>query len=224
MDLELQHRHPWDLSPEEGIRVQNSLRDHVVDAPLPQEIRSVGGVDVSFPRGQDVARAAAVALRYETMEVERQAVAETSLTMPYIPGLLSFREGPAVLEALSGLDGLPDVLLFDGQGRAHPRRFGIASHIGVLLDRPTVGCAKSILVGKHPPLGEERGETAALVDGEEVVGMAVRTRTGVRPVYVSVGHRVDLPTAVALILACGRGLRLPEPTRLADRLAAGKPV
>lgn len=169
-----------------------------------------------------VARAAAVRLAYPSLELQEQVFAEEPLRFPYVPGLLSFREAPAILAALARLEHLPDVILVDGQGIAHPRRLGIASHLGVLLDHPTIGVAKSILVGKAGPLDEARGSTAELRAGGEVIGQLVRTRPGVKPVIVSIGHRADLPSAVALVLACGRGYRLPEPVRLADRLASAR--
>ena len=143
------------------------------------------------------------------------------LAFPYIPGLLSFREAPAILAALAQLERLPDVLIIDGHGIAHPRRFGIACHLGVLLDMPVIGCAKSILVGRVAQLGEAAGSTASLVDKDECVGMALRTRAGVKPVFVTVGNRVNLETAVCFVLSCGRGYRLPEPTRLAHQAVSG---
>jgi deoxyribonuclease V len=141
------------------------------------------------------------------------------ITFPYVPGLLAFREGPVVLAALEQVSDPPDVLLFDGQGLAHPRRLGLATHIGVLLDRPSIGCAKSRLCGEHEEPPAERGGWVPLRDGDEVIGGVVRTRAGVRPVYVSVGHRVDLETAVSLVVACCTRYRLPEPTRRAHRAA-----
>ncbi len=220
MNLRLRNEHSWTLSTPEAAAVQRELRRRVVVAPLPDTIRQVGGVDVSFPRGQGLARAAAVILALQTLEVIDQAVVEVRVSMPYIAGLLSFREAPAILAALQKLRALPDVLLVDGHGRAHPRRFGLACHLGVLLDHPVVGCAKSILVGAHAELGQRRGSTALLEHEGEVVGMALRTRAQVRPVYVSAGHRVDLPSAVDLVLDCTDGYRLPDPTRQAHLLAA----
>jgi deoxyribonuclease V len=154
------------------------------------------------------------------MEPLEQAAAEMPLAFPYIPGLLSFREAPAILSALAQLSVLPDVLIVDGHGWAHPRRFGLACHLGVLLDLPTIGCAKSILTGQARALSETAGSTAELLDGSQVIGLALRTRPGVRPVYVSVGHRVDLASAARIIIDCGRGFQLPEPTRQAHRLAS----
>jgi deoxyribonuclease V len=164
-------------------------------------------------------RAAAVLLSFPDLEVLEQNVVEIPTTFPYIPGLLSFRETPAVLLAIQGLSMAPDLVMCDGQGFAHPRRFGFACHVGVLLDLPTLGCAKSILIGRPGLLAETRGSTTPLLVGEEVVGMAVRTRDRVKPVYISSGNRIDLDSAVQAVLACGTGYRLPEPIRLADQLA-----
>jgi deoxyribonuclease V len=220
-DLSLSHAHRWDLTPGEAIQLQQELRERVLVQPLSLgQISTVAGVDVGFR--DEKARAAAVLLSFPSLQLLEHAVREVPIPFPYVPGLLSFRETPAILNALEGLSVLPDVIVCDGQGLAHPRRFGIACHLGVLLDRPTLGCAKSILVGKHGPLGEEPGSTADLKAGGETIGAAVRTRQGVKPVYVSVGSRIDLPSAVELILACNRGYRLPEPTRLADRLASNR--
>jgi deoxyribonuclease V len=181
--------------------------------------RHVAGVDCAFPNGGRRTRAAAALFRFPGLECVAETSAERDTTLPYIPGLLSFRELPAILEALDGLPRVPDVVLCDGQGIAHPRRFGIACHLGVETGLPTVGVAKSRLCGKHQAPGLEKGSTVPLIDSREEVGMVVRTRTGVRPVYVSVGHRVGLATAVDLVLACCTRYRLPEPIRAADRLA-----
>ena len=163
----------------------------------------------------------AVVLRLPDLEVVEVKRDEAKARFPYIPGLLSFRESPALLAALERLATAPDFILVDGQGLAHPRRFGIACHIGLVTEVPTIGCAKSILRGRHALMAEEAGSWTELVDRGEVVGAAVRTRTGVSPLYVSIGHRVDLPWAVHWVLACCRGYRMPEPTRLAHQAAAG---
>ena len=217
--LTLAYPHPWDLTPEAAIQLQQKLRSRVLAHPLSSEdIRYIAGADVGFR--QEKARAVVVVLAFPSLQLVDQAIAEIPVTFPYVPGLLSFREMPAILAALEQLKILPDLIMCDGQGMAHPRRFGIACHLGVLLDWPTLGCAKSILVGRHGPLEDHPGSTADLVAGEEVIGKVVRTRKGVKPLVVSIGHRVDLPSAVQLVLACTRGYRLPETTRLADRLAS----
>lgn len=211
--------HRWDLSPAGAIALQRDLAGRVRRDDDHVPWRTVAGVDVGVRCG--VARAAVVVLCYPDLRQVGQAVAEAPVTFPYVPGLLSFREAPVVLQALAKLEVRPDVLLFDGQGYAHPRRMGIASHVGVLLDCPTVGCAKSRLCGSHVEPDVARGSQSRLMDGEEVIGVVLRTRSAVRPVYVSVGHRVSLESAVALVLGCGAGYRLPEPIRRAHRLASG---
>ena len=207
---------PWDVTPREAIAIQQALRDRVVAQPPPGFApRLVAGADISVGRFEKTGYAALVVIDRETRaEVDRASARET-LTFPYVPGLLSFRELPALLLAWERLTTRPDVLIFDGNGLAHPRRFGIACHGGVLLDLPTIGCAKSILVGAHEPLAEAAGSTAPLVHRGEVVGMAVRLRARVQPVYVSIGHLVDLETAVAVVQSVATGLRLPETTRRA---------
>lgn len=188
---------------------------------LPAEPEFVAGVDAAFPRGRRVTRAAAALMRLPGLEVIDRAVAERPTTLPYIPGLLSFRELPAVAAALDGLSRSPDVVLCDGQGLAHPRRFGIACHLGVTTGLATIGVGKSRLCGRHEQPDNAKGESSDLFDGDEIIGRVVRTRDGVRPLYISVGHRVDLDSAVALVLACTPRYRLPEPIRRADRLAGG---
>jgi len=180
----------------------------------------MAGIDVSIKK--DMARAAVVVLGYPSLEPLDVALAEAPVSFPYIPGLLTFREGPVVLAALAHLRVEPDLLIFDGQGTAHPRRLGIAAHIGVLVDQPSIGCAKSRLWGKHKDPGPEKGDYALLYDDEQVIGAVVRTRTGVKPVYVSVGHRIELTRAIEYVLGCCKRFRLPETTRLAHRLAGGE--
>lgn len=211
--------HAWNVAVTEAIAIQNRLRAQVVAEGDPGEVRLVAGIDVGL-RGA-VMLSAVVVLAYPGFEVVERAVAEAPATFPYVPGLLSFREAPAVLAAVKKLTHAPDLVFVDGQGLAHPRRLGIASHIGLLIDRPTIGCAKSILVGRHEALGPNPGERAALIHDGEVVGYALRTRPGVKPVYVSVGHRIGLEAAAAWTLRCCRGFRLPEPTRQAHTLASG---
>ncbi len=223
MEWTLHHVHAWDLSPQEAQRLQWRLRRYVREAPLNWEaLHTVAGVDVGFPQ-PDTARAAVAVLSYPDLEPVDWAVAEIPTPMEYVPGLLSFRELPAVLKALEGLRVRPDVFLVDGQGIAHPRGLGIAAHLGVLLDWPTIGVAKSLLVGRpQGPLGETRGSTVPLVYRGRVVGMGVRTREKVKPVWVSIGHRVDLLGAVTLVLHTAVRYRLPEPIRAAHRLSKGR--
>ena len=217
--MKLAVSHPWNLTPSEAIQLQKDLRQQILVTPLNiDKLSLVGGVDVGFREGK--AHAAAVVLGYPSLTLIEHASVELPVTFPYIPGLLSFRETPAVLAALEQLSHMPDALLCDGHGYAHPRRFGIACHLGMLLDLPVVGIGKSILVGSYDNLGIEAGSTAELIDHEEVIGMAIRTRQGVKPIFASIGNRVDLPSAVQLTLRCVKGHRLPEPIRLADRLAS----
>lgn len=207
------------VSGEEARRIQGRLRkNHVKRPPAGFEPRLVAGADVSAPPGRGTGHAAIVVLDMTTLEVADRAVASGPVEFPYIPGLLSFRELPLLLEAWRQLDRLPDAVIFDGHGYAHPRRFGLACHGGLLLDLPAVGCAKSILIGGHGELGPKAGSTAEIRHLGEVVGMAVRTRSRVRPVYVSVSHRMDLETAVELVLSVSPRYRVPEPVRAADRL------
>ena len=216
--MTLHHAHPWDLTPKEAVAVQRRLAPLVREEPLDLDaLRTVAGVDVSV-RGDRV-RAAVVVLDVDTLGVLDQATWEGPVVFPYVPGLLSFREMPAALPALESLGALPDAFVLDAQGLAHPRRFGLACHLGVLLDRPSIGVAKTIFVGRHGPLGEPKGSTADLVHKGDVVGQAVRTRERVKPVFVSVGHRATLPDAVALTLRLTTRYKLPEATRLAHRLS-----
>jgi deoxyribonuclease V len=215
--------HRWDLIPKEAIQVQKNLRTRVIIAPLSDtKIHLIAGVDVGLPRGAKVARAAVAVLDYSSMELIDQGIAETPVQFPYVPGLLSFREIPGILAALERLKTTPDVFMVDGHGYAHPRRFGLACHLGVWLDKPTIGCGKSILTGEQKPLGNPRGSVAFLRDGDEILGAALRTRENVKPVYISIGHHVDLESAIRIALNCGRGVRLPEPIRWAHNLASGK--
>lgn len=220
MPITIRALHSWDVAPDEAIRLQRALAPQVIaDQPLPLEsIRLVAGVDVSVK--DDRSRAAVVVLRFPALEVIETVTAERPTTFPYVPGLLSFREGAVILDALGRLTTTPDAFLLDGQGTIHPRRLGIACHIGLFLDAPAVGCAKSLLVGQHAPLPADRGAWTPLLDRGEVIGAALRTRANVRPVYVSVGHRAALDDARALVLACTTRYRLPEPLRAAHRAAA----
>ena len=217
MHFDIHHAHPWDVSPREAVSIQRDLVAKVRQEPLPRPVETLAGIDVSI-RG-NLAQAAIVVIRFPDLDVVDQAVWRAEVPFPYVPGLLSFREMPVILPALERLTVRPDVLVTDSQGRAHPRRFGLACHLGVLLDWPTFGVAKSLLTGKYQELGHEKGSRAALVHKGEVVGMALRTRTNVKPVYVSVGHRITLKEAVELALACAPRYKIPEPTRQAHLLS-----
>jgi deoxyribonuclease V len=234
------HRHPWRVTTEKARAIQDLLRKEWEGADRLGKIRTVAGLDAAFVlaesqslkkkpgrwnrlREANRAIGCVVAYRFPEMEELQRAYAIMPLEFPYIPGLLSFREIPVLLAALKKLKSMPDLLFCDGQGYAHPRRFGLACHLGVLLDKPTIGCAKSILVGTHGEMGEKAGNWTNLVDTNargERIGAVVRTRDGVRPVYVSQGHRVSLESAVRLTLEVSDGFRIPRPTRDADHFAS----
>ena len=215
--------HSWDMSVQDARALQLQLAPMVSCASaIGGQVRHLAGTDISPPDSGGNVRAAVVVLSYPGLQLEEVSFAEGKPGFPYIPGLLSFREIPLVLDAMEGLKLCPDIIIADGQGLAHLRRFGLACHIGILTDTPTIGCAKSRLVGSHAPLGGEAGSRAELVDRGEVVGMVLRTRADVSPVYVSVGHKVDLASASEWVLAALAGRRLPETTRLAHQAAAGR--
>jgi deoxyribonuclease V len=211
--------HNWQLSPAQAVRIQQLLASRIIDStPLDLgAIRTVAGVDVSVKN--NVSQAAIVVLRFPTFEVLEIVRAQRPTTFPYITGLLSFREGPVLEEAFTRVQTEPDVLLFDGMGRIHPRRIGIAAHMGLWLERPTIGVGKTHLLGTYDAVPETRGGYALLRDRGEVLGAVLRTRERVKPVYVSVGHRADLDSALALVMACTTRYRLPEPIRAAHNAA-----
>jgi deoxyribonuclease V len=206
----------WNLTPREAMRLQESLREHVELQDRFGEIRFVAGADMAFDPETEVAFAGVIVYGFPGFEEVERRMARRQLRFPYIPGLLSFRESPVLLAAFARLRTEPDLILIDGQGRAHPRRFGIACHIGILLDKPTIGCAKSRLVGEHQEPGKKAGSTTPLMLEGERLGVVLRTRDHVRPIYVTTGHRVSLDSAVALVKQCLDGFRIPKPTREAD--------
>lgn len=217
MNLTLHHAHDWAVTPEEAVALQRQLAPLVREEPLSAPPQSIAGVDMSV-RGDQV-QAAVVVLRYPALTVIEQASWQGQVEFPYVPGLLSFREAPAVLRALQQLSTMPDLIMCDAQGRAHPRRLGLASHLGVLLEWPTIGVAKSLLIGHHDALPTAKGAHVPLCVGAETIGAVVRSRTDVNPLYISVGHRITLTEAIALTLACATRYRLPEPTRQAHLLS-----
>lgn len=211
---------PWPQTPAQAIALQRALAGRVMQVDDVGSVRRVAGVDVGFPGGGQRARAAVAVLAFPDLRPVEQAVAELPVAFPYVPGLLSFRELPAVLAALAGLAQPPDLLLVDGQGLAHPRRFGIACHLGVLTGLPCIGVAKTRLVGVHEPVPDRRGAWVPLHDRGEVIGAVLRSRVGVKPIYVSVGHRLSLRRAVEWVMACTGRYRLPQTTRAAHALAS----
>jgi deoxyribonuclease V len=208
------------LTPADARALQADLAGQVERADRFGPITLVAGIDVGFEQGGRLTRAAVAVLRLADLEPVDQAIARRPTAFPYVPGLLSFREIPAVLDALATLRTMPQMLVCDGQGLAHPRRFGLASHLGWILDTPCIGVAKSRLTGSFVPPAQARGATTPLLDGDETIGVVLRSRAGVSPVFVSTGHRVGLDSAVTLAMACTRRYRLPETTRHAHRLAS----
>jgi len=220
-DMRVRALHEWEVSVARAREIQFSLAKRVVTKNGITNLGLVAGIDISSPDARGVARGAVVVLRYPEFNIVEVKVAQDKIAFPYIPGLLSFRESPLILAACEKLHNVPDLILIDGQGIAHPRRVGLASHVGLFLDLPTIGCAKSILCGQHRPVGEEAGSNAELLDNGEIIGAALRTKSRVRPIYVSVGHKIDLASSLQWVLKCCRGYRLPEPTRLAHLAAGG---
>ena len=214
--------HPWELTPQEAIEIQKRLAPLVETEDRFSPPATVAGADVGFLDGGRTARAAAVVLSFPDLELLEQIVVTKPVTFPYIPGLLSFREVPALLDALAQLTNQPDLILCDAQGIAHPRRFGLACHLGLCSNVPTIGVAKSRLIGSFEEPSREKGSWSPLTHKDDVIGAVLRSRAGVKPLFISSGHRISLPTAIQLTLACTPKYRLPETTRLADRLASNR--
>jgi deoxyribonuclease V len=211
--------HPWRVSTHEAIAIQKRLRAQVVTQNVLDEIRYIAGADIATSQDSPRAYAGVVVLSYPALEIVEERRLEGELTFPYVPGLLAFREGPLLIEVFEQLTIQPDVIVFDGQGLAHPRGMGIATHLGLVFDKPSIGCAKSRLFGRHQEPEQEKGAWADLRDPQgQLIGAVLRTKPKTTPIYVSIGHRLDLPTAIRLLLACTRGVRIPEPTRLAHAL------
>lgn len=216
MSESIQHR--WDVTVEEAAEIQNRLRTQIIrtNSFEPGEIKTVAGIDASY---KEVGQAAVAVFSFPDLKLIDRATATGIVNFPYVPGYLSFREVPLVLEALKQLSIQPDLLMLDGQGYAHPRRFGIACHVGLYLDKPTIGCAKSVLVGSYENLGPNMGDTAPLIHRGEIIGTALRSKPRTNPLIISAGHKIDLTTAVDFVIKCLRGYRLPETTRTADKIA-----
>ncbi|GAB4509070.1 MAG: deoxyribonuclease V [Sulfuricaulis sp.] len=210
----------WPSHVAEARAIQESLRGKIVARDRFGKISTVAGIDVGFEKRGTITRAAVVVLDFPGLTLSEQAIARLPTRFPYVPGYLSFREAPAVLAAMKKLPTMPDLILCDGQGLAHPRRFGLACHLGLLLDIPSIGVAKSRLIGTHAEVPEKKGGWTALEDDGEIIGVVLRTRAGAKPVYVSVGHRIGLASAVDYVMRCTTRYRLPETTRHAHRLAS----
>ncbi|BAY28777.1 endonuclease V [Nostoc carneum NIES-2107] len=221
--MKIDQQHDWPQTLEEAIAIQEKLRNQTItEDKLPATIKYVAGVDMGFEADGTISHAAVAVLSFPDLQIVETTVARRPTSFPYIPGFLSFREIPAVLDALEKVKILPDIILCDGQGIAHPRRLGIASHLGLLIDMPTIGVAKSLLIGKYDEVPETKGSWQPLIHQGETIGAVLRTRTGVKPLYISSGHRISLPTAIDYVLRCTTKYRLPETTRIADKLASSR--
>jgi len=216
-------KHEWQVSTAEARAIQEQLRESVITRCEVDRVHRVAGVDVGFEDGGQTTRAVVASLSFPELSFEEFQLARLPTHFPYVPGLLSFREIPAILEAVKKMRLVPDVLICDGQGLAHPRRFGVACHLGVLTGMPSIGVAKKRLLGQHETVPDRRGAWVYLYDKEEIIGAVLRTRQGVKPVYVSIGHRVDLTFAIDLVMKCTTRYRLPETTRWADGIASQRP-
>ncbi|MDJ0746388.1 MAG: deoxyribonuclease V [Xenococcaceae cyanobacterium MO_167.B27] len=214
-----QFNHPWVKTVAEAKEIQEKLRNKVITQDCLGEVRYIAGTDVGFKNNYTITQSAVAVLSFPELELVETAISQIPTTFPYIPGYLSFREIPAILQAMEKLQTIPDLILCDGQGLAHPRRFGLACHLGVLIDIPTIGVAKSLFIGKHETLPQKKGSWKPLIDQDETIGIVLRSRTNVKPIYVSVGHKISLPTAIEYTMKCLGKYRLPETTRLADRLS-----
>lgn len=210
--------HLWNLSYEEAIRVQHDLSSKVILEPFKTEVNLVAGADVSYSKGSDILFAGVIVMKVPEMKIVEESTAVGEVDFPYIPGFLSFRESPILIKAFEKIQNVPDAVIFDGQGIAHPRHLGIASHLGLIIDLPSIGCAKNILVGKYEDVGNESGDYSPIIFRGSIVGVALRTKRNVLPVFVSPGHKIDVPSALALVMKTCRGYRLPEPVRQAHIL------
>lgn len=219
--MKIAQNYPLPKTVDEAIAIQENLRSEIITTDQLGTVQYVAGVDVGFAENDNLSVAGVAVLSFPDLELKEKAIAKRTTTFPYLPGFLSFREVPAVLDALAQLTIAPDLILCDGQGIAHPRRFGLACHLGLLANVPTIGVAKSIYIGEHEEVGAERGSWQALWDNGEVIGAVLRSQTNVKPLYVSSGHCISLPTAIDYVLRCAPKYRLPETTRWADKLASG---
>ena len=221
--MRIKQRHKWNLTTSEAKIIQEELRKEVItEDKFEKPVKYVAGVDMGFEADGTISRAAVAVLSFPDLQLQEQTIAKRPTSFPYIPGFLSFREIPAVLDALEKINKTPDIILCDGQGLAHPRRLGIACHLGVILDMPTIGVAKSWLIGDYEEVSQQKGSWKYLIHNDEIIGAVLRTRENVKPLYVSSGHRISLPTAIDYVLQCTPKYRLPETTRIADKLASNR--
>ncbi|MFQ5862227.1 MAG: deoxyribonuclease V [Candidatus Brocadiales bacterium] len=210
--------HPWDVSYKDAVLLQKELRGRLIIKSLPGRPRIVAGADVSYSKLTSKVYASVIIMDFRSMSVIEEASATAEATFPYIPGLLSFREAPVLLKAFSRINRVPDVVLFDGQGIAHPRGVGLASHMGLIIGKPSIGCAKKLLLGEHRPIGDKVGAFSYILHKRRRIGAALRTREGVKPVFVSPGHKIDVASSIRIVLESCRRYRLPEPIRKAHNL------
>jgi deoxyribonuclease V len=220
-EMQIVNRHSWQVTTAQARAIQMELAGEVSRVGNISAPRFIAGVDISVNRWEKTGTSAVVVLSYPDLTIAEMQAVTDRIEFPYVPGLLSFREAPLILAAFEKITLTPDIVMVDGQGIAHPRRMGIASHLGLLLGIPAIGCAKSRLCGEHEIPAAEAGSYQEIIDNGEVIGAALRTRASVKPLYVSIGHMIDLPAAINWVMACCRGYRLPEPTRLAHQAAGG---
>ncbi len=219
--MKIEDLHPWNVGPQEAIHIQETLADRVETCPFALTPQFIAGADIAFDKESNTAYAGVVVLQYPLLEVIHEYTLQDTVTFPYIPGLLSFREAPILLKLFKKISPAPDLILFDGQGIAHPRRLGLASHLGLHLNRPTIGCAKSRLIGTFQEPDTKKGSISRLYDKQsQIIGSVLRTKVGCKPIFVSVGHKIDLDSATQWTLDCTTHYRIPEPTRLAHNLVS----
>lgn len=221
--MRIQHLHNWSVTPAQAVELQIKFARHVLLNDCFKEINFVAGVDVGFPKGKDTTRAAVAILDYPGLNLIESQVIDTPTQFPYVPGLLSFREIPPIIEALQHIQTEPDIILCDGQGIAHPRRFGLASHLGLILDKPAIGVAKSRLIGKYNLIPQRKGKWRPLLaNDDQILGAVLCTRNNVKPLFISPGHKISLKSAIHVVLNCTTRYRLPETTRIAHKLSSKK--
>jgi len=218
--VELKYQHDWKVTPQQAISIQKELQKKIITKDSFGEIKQVAGVDVGFEEEGKITRAAIAILDFPSLQLNEVVIGRCKTEFPYVPGLLSFRELPAVIKGLEKLEQLPDLLLCDGQGFAHPRRFGLACHLGLITDIPSLGVGKTRLIGKYQEVPNQKGTWQPLMGKEECIGAVLRTRVNVKPIYISIGHRICLETAIDFVMQCTTRFKLPETTRIAHKYAS----